>query len=180
MLNKETIDPSLLENKNDSYYVTKKVSIFKFLLNELLVFLLISTAVYFSIFISSKNFTSKESFYESFTIIFDFFTVENLIYTTIGILIVIGAVCVINKMVTDSALNIQPTLDRLIVAIVDFYYLMFSTILGCMIALLHFNSIEKSAELGQLISNNFVGITVIGSVTILAFQFFVNQKKIIL
>lgn len=94
-----------------------------------------------------------------------------------------GILAFANHLSTHSKLNIQPILNRLISAITDFYYLMFSTILGCLFGLLHFvhkyPSIKEYEELYKLSISGILTIGIIGTTTAIATQYLVNKNKVI-
>ena len=146
-------------------------------------FACITLAAYFSIFISSQKFATEEFFAKSFNLIFEFFSIENLVDTSIGLFIVMGILSFVNHLSTHSELNIQPILNRLITAITDFYYLMFSTILGCMFGLLHFinkyPSIKDYEELYSLSIKGILTIGIVGTVSAITTQYLNNKNKIL-
>lgn len=183
MIEKKDLEIKYLSKEDDKFYVEKKIYFSNFIFKELFVFLCITIASYFSIFISSQKFATEESFTKPFNLVFEFFTIGNLVDTSIGLFIVMGTLCFINHLSTHSELNIQPILNRLISAVTDFYYLMFSTILGCMLGLLHFlykfPEIKEYQKLHDLAISGIITIGLVGSATSIAIQFFVNKNKIL-
>ena len=181
----EEKDPEIkyLSNDEDLFHVEKKTYLPTCIFQEFFVFLCITFGSYFSIFISSQKFATEESFSKSFNLVFAFFTIENLIDTSIGLFIVMGILCFVNHLTTHSKLNIQPILNRLISAVTDFYYLMFSTILGCMLGLFHFlhkfPMIKEYEQLHQLAISGMITIGLVGSTTSIAIQFFVHKNKVL-
>ena len=183
MTEKKDLEIKYLANENDQFHVEKKIKLLTFIIKELFVFGCITLAAYFSILISSQKFATEESFAKSFNLVFEFFTIENLVDTSIGLFIVMGILSFINQLSTHSELNIQPILNRLIIAITDFYYLMFSTILGCMFGLFHFinkyPSIKEYQELYTLSIKGILIIGVVGTTTAVATQYLNNKNKIL-
>jgi uncharacterized membrane protein YidH (DUF202 family) len=181
----EEKDPEIkyLSNDEDLFHVEKKIYLPTFIFQEFFIFLCITLGSYFSIFISSQKFATEESFSKSFLLVFEFFTLENLIDTSIGLFIVMGILCFVNHLTTHSELNIQPILNRLISAVTDFYCLMFSTILGCMLGLFHFlhkfPDTERHDQLHQLAIGSLITIGLVGSATAIAIQFFVHKNKVL-
>lgn len=181
----EEKDPEIkyLSNDEDLFHVEKKIYLPTFIFQEFFVFLCVILGSYFSIFISSQKFATEESFSKSFNLVFEFFTIENLIDTSIGLFIVMGILCFVNHLTTHSELNIQPILNRLISAVTDFYCLMFSSILGCMLGLFHFlhkfPDTERYDQLHQLAISGLITIGLVGSATAIAIQFFVHKNKVL-
>lgn len=177
------VEIKYVSKKEDIFYIEKKMSFFRFIILELVVFLCITFASYFSILITSQFLTTEESFSKSFNLVFEYFTIQNLFATSLGLWIMMGILYSINHTLTDSKLNIQPILNRLSKAIADFYYLMFSTILGYMMGLLHFlhnfPEIKDYNQLHNLAINGIITIFLIGTSTAVALQFLMNQNKII-
>lgn len=94
-----------------------------------------------------------------------------------------GILSFVNHLSTHSKLNIQPILNRLITAIIDFYYLMFSTILGCMFGLLYFinkyPSIKDYEALYELSIKGVVTIGIVGTITTITTQYLNNKNKVL-
>lgn len=186
MIEKNDLKINYISNDKDQFYVEKKIELHKFIGKEIFVFGCITFATYISIFISSQKFATaatEENLAKSISIILKFFSIENLIDTSIGLLIVIGILCFINQLATHSKINIQPIINRLITAITDFYYLMFSTILGCLFGLLHFvykyPLIKGAKEHYELAITSIATIGICGTATAITFQYLVNKNKIL-
>lgn len=183
MNDEKKLEIQYLSKESDNFYVEKKIKLHIFILKELFVFSCITAASYFSIFISSQKFATEESFSKSFNLVFEFFTIENLVDTSLGLFIVMGILSLANHMLTDSKLNIQPILIRLSQAIIDFYYLMFSTILGCMLGLFYFlnkfPTIDDYEKLHNLALQGIITIGIVGTTTAITIQFLMNQNKIL-
>lgn len=183
MIERKDLEIKYLSKENDQFYVDEKIKLHTFIFKEFFVFACITLAAYFSIFISSQKFATEESFAKSFNLIFEFFSIQNLVDTSIGLFIVMGILSFVNHLSTHSELNIQPILNRLITAITDFYYLMFSTILGCMFGLLHFinkyPSIKDYEELYSLSIKGILTIGIVGTVSAITTQYLNNKNKIL-
>lgn len=186
MTEKNDLKINYISDDKDQFYVEKKIELHKFIGKEIFVFGCITFATYISIFISSQKFATaatEENLAKSISVILQFFSLGNLIDTSIGLLTVIGILCFINQLATHSEINIQPILNRLITAITDFYYLMFSTILGCLFGLLHFvhkyPSIKGAQECYELAITNIPIIGIFGTATAIIFQYFINKNKVL-
>lgn len=173
----------MFQNTTDSdFFVIRKIKLINFIFWEILVFYLISLASFFAIFISTNNFSSEEKLAQAISLNVNYFNLNNLIYTSLGLFIVMGIICFINKLATNAELQIQGLLDRLIISVVDFYYLMFSTILGSFTAMLIYihtaNNLKITTETLQIAESGTLTLASLGALSAVALRYCIKQDEI--
>lgn len=171
-----------ISKPTDEFFVSKKEGLWFFIAKEFFVFFLISLGSFFSMYITADNLNSEDEFNDSLMLILNFFTMENFTNTALGLFIVMGLISFMNHLVTSSSLNIQKILNRLITSVIDFYYLMLSTILGGFFALYVFvyknPNVKDYLKYYELAIKGIVIIGIVGSCTAVILQFFLKIKEI--
>lgn len=165
-----------------NFLVIKKISLMRFIFWELLVFYLISLASFFTVYISTDLFASEEKFEKVILLNIAYFKMNNLVMTSLGLFIVMGIVCFVNKLTSNSELPIQGLLDRLITSVVDFYYLMFSTVLGCVFAMLIFLNMTDAninENSFQVAKNSTLLLATLGALSAVTMRYFIKQDEVI-
>lgn len=166
----------------DEFLVSKKEGLVFFIAKEFFVFFLISLGSFFSMYISADNLNSEDKFSNALLLILNFYTFDNLIHTALGLFIVMGLISFINHLLTASYLNIHKILTRLFTSVIDFYYLMLSTVLGGFFALYVFvyknPNIKDYVEYYDLAIKGIVIVGIVGSCTAVLLQFFLKINEI--
>lgn len=134
-----------------SHVITKKQSNTSFFFTELTVYLLISLASYFSIYLGTNKFTNQKELEDNIDLLTKYFSMSNIENSLLGILIVIGLISSLNYIATNSKISLQNFLHRLTHSFIDFIFLMLSSMLGLFFAVLEFTSIlELTSSIADL------------------------------
>lgn len=171
-----------IHSPQSNFLVIRKIPLIHFIFWELVVFYLISLASFFTVYISTDLFNSEEKLAKAISLNVTYFKMDNLITTSLGLFIVMGMVCFVNKLTTNSELPIQGLLDRLITSVVDFYYLMFSTVLGSVFAMLIFlnmtdaNITENSFQVAK---NSTLLLATLGALSAVTMRYFIKQDVVL-
>lgn len=124
-----------------SHIIIKKQSNIAFFFTELTVYLLISLASYFSIYLGTNKFSNQKELQDNIDLLTKYFSMTNLENSLLGVLIVIGLMSSLNYILTNSKISLQNFLHRLTHSFIDFIFLMISSMLGLFFAILEFTSI---------------------------------------
>ncbi|MDO7442667.1 hypothetical protein Q5X61_02805 [Acinetobacter baumannii] len=159
------------------YMVKAKKSRKIFFYTESFVYGLISLASYFSFYIATNKFTNQKELENNIILLTDYFGLDSLINTFLGIFIVIGIVSSLNYIVTSSKLNLQYILDRLTHSLIDFVFLMFSSMLGLFAAILEFTSVlDLTSDILKLRKLSWIGVFSL-FILLLAYVFILTIMK---
>ncbi|MGU3312601.1 hypothetical protein [Acinetobacter sp. M5A5_2a] len=163
---------------DESLYTMKaKKSQKIFFYTESFVYGLISLASYFSFYLATNKFTNQKELEKNIILLTDYFGLDSLVNTFLGIFIVIGIVSSLNYIITSSKLNLQHILDRLTHSLIDFVFLMFSSMLGLFAAILEFTSIlDLTPDVVKLRKLSWIGVFSL-SILLLAYVFILTIMK---
>ncbi|WP_323740191.1 hypothetical protein [Acinetobacter oleivorans] len=114
----------------DTHYIQEKTTYWKFVGFEFIVLICISTSIFISTYLGTNFFSSKEQLEKIIVLYTDFFSIQNIVFTIIGIFTTIGFLNALNMTATNFALNLNSLFKRLTFSGIDFIYLMISTMLG--------------------------------------------------
>ncbi|MDC5611742.1 hypothetical protein OIN81_17990, partial [Acinetobacter baumannii] len=132
---------------------------------------------YFSFYIATNKFTNQKELENNIILLTDYFGLDSLINTFLGIFIVIGIVSSLNYIVTSSKLNLQYILDRLTHSLIDFVFLMFSSMLGLFAAILEFTSVlDLTSDILKLRKLSWIGVFSL-FILLLAYVFILTIMK---
>lgn len=134
------LDNYIFINSQD-YSIEKKPTALAFISSELAVYLLISLASYFSVYIGTNKFSSEQALTENMNLLTKYFSNENLENSLLGIFIVIGLVSSLNYVITNSKLSIDSFLNRLTHSFIDLIFLMLSSMLGLFLGVREYISV---------------------------------------
>lgn len=137
--NKNLDDYVFINSQN--YSIEKKPSAMYFFFTELSVYLLISLASYFSVYLGTHKFSNEQALADNINLLTTYFSNENLENSLLGICIVIGLVSSLNYIVTNSSISLKSFLDRLTHSFLDLIFLMLSSMIGLFFAILEFTSV---------------------------------------
>ncbi|BCZ10920.1 hypothetical protein OCUAc17_22950 [Acinetobacter pittii] len=173
---KKTLDDYIVVNKK-LYILKSKKSKKHFFFTESIVYILISFASYFSFYLATNKFTNKKELEKNIILLTDYFGIDSIINTFLGIFIVIGIISSLNYVITSSKLNLQYILNRLTHSLIDFVFLMFSSMLGLFAAILEFTSSLNSApDILKLNKLSWIGIFAL-SILLFAYVFILTMMK---
>lgn len=166
MLNKSKEPKSLLDDyvfiNSQNYSIEKKPSAMQFFFTELSIYLLISLASYFSVYLGTHQFTNEKALVDNIDLLTKYFSNSNLENSLLGICIVIGLVSSLNYLVTNSAISLKKFLDRLTHSFLDLIFLMLSSMIGLFFAILEFTSVLNiTPTIEKLRSNVQVGAVIL-------------------
>ncbi|HEO1815851.1 hypothetical protein VXQ00_02340 [Acinetobacter baumannii] len=122
----------------DTHYIKKKTTYWKFVGFEFIVLICISAGAFISTYLGTNFFSSEEQLEKIISLYTEFFSIQNIRFTIIGIFTTIGFLTALNMGSTNFELNLNPLFKRLTFSGIDFIYLMISTMLGFSFAALVF------------------------------------------
>ncbi|MDV7708188.1 hypothetical protein [Acinetobacter pittii] len=99
---KKPLDDYIVVNKK-LYILKSKKSKKHFFFTESIVYILISFASYFSFYLATNKFTNKKELEKNIILLTDYFGIDSIINTFLGIFIVIGIIRPLAKVVIASS-----------------------------------------------------------------------------